>query len=112
MKTAFLQPLRTVALLALLWVLPQSHTSAQEFEVDGIWYSVLSEGGVKVIPNPDKSVYSFSEVVMPDTVLYEATGYAVTEIGDTAFYQCADLVSVTIPKRLPLSRLTLALNLS
>lgn len=98
MKTTFLQPLRTVALLALLWALPQSHVSAQEFEVDGIWYSVLSEGGVKVIPNPDKSVYSFSEVVLPDTVLYEATGYAVTEIGDTAFYQCADLVSVTIPK--------------
>ena len=98
MKTTFLQPLRTVALLALLWALPQSHASAQEFEVDGIWYSVLSEGGVKVIPNPDKSVYSFSEVVLPDTVLYEATGYAVTEIGDTAFYQCADLAAVTIPK--------------
>lgn len=98
MKTAFLQPLRTIALWALLWVLPQAHTSAQEFEVDGIWYSVLGEGGVKVIPNPDNSVYSHSEVVLPDTVLYEGTEYAVTEIGDTAFYQCANLVSVTIPK--------------
>lgn len=98
MKTTFLQPLRTIALLALLWGLPQAHTSAQEFEVDGIWYSVLGEGGVKVIPNPDKSVYSHSEVVLPDTVLYEGTEYAVTEIGDTAFYQCANLVSVTIPK--------------
>lgn len=98
MKTTFFKPLRTVALLSVLWGVPQLQASAQEFEVDGIWYSVLSEGGVKVIPNPDKSVYSFSEVVLPDTVLYEATGYAVTEIGDTAFYQCADLVSVTIPK--------------
>lgn len=98
MKTTFLQPLRTVALLALLWALPQSHASAQEFEVDGIWYSVLSEGGVKVIPNPNQSKYTHSEVVLPDTVLYEGAEYAVTEIGDTAFYQCADLVSVTIPK--------------
>lgn len=97
MKTTFLQPLRTVALLALLWVLPQSHTSAQEFEVDGIWYSVLSEGGVKVIPNPNQSKYTHSEVVLPDTVLYEGAEYAVTEIGDTAFYQCADLAAVTIP---------------
>lgn len=98
MKTTFLQPLRTVALLALLWALPQSHASAQEFEVDGIWYSVLSEGGVKVIPNPNQSKYTHSEVVLPDTVLYEGTEYAVTEIGDTAFYQCADLAAVTIPK--------------
>lgn len=98
MKTTFLQPLRTVALLALLWVFPQSHTSAQEFEVDGIWYSVLSEGGVKVIPNPNQSKYTHSEVVLPDTVLYEGAEYAVTEIGYTAFYQCANLVSVKIPK--------------
>lgn len=98
MKTAFLQPLRYVALLALLWVVPQSHTSAQEFEVDGIWYSVLSEGGVKVIPNPDGSMYSHTEVVLPETVSYEGTEYAVTEIGSMAFNQCADLISVTIPK--------------
>lgn len=98
MKTTFLQPLRTMALLALLWALPQSHASAQEFEVDGIWYSVLSEGGVKVIPNPNQSKYTHSEVVLPDTVLYEGAEYAVTEIGYTAFYQCANLVSVKIPK--------------
>ena len=98
MKTTFLQPLRTVALLALLWALPQSHVSAQEFEEDGIWYSVLSEGGVKVIPNPDKSVYTHSEVILPEKVSYEGVEYAVTEIGASAFNQCADLVSVTIPK--------------
>lgn len=98
MKTTFLQPLRTVALLALLWVLPQAHTAAQEFEVDGIWYSVLSEGGAQVIANPDNSVYTHSEVILPETVSYEGTEYAVTEIGASAFYQCADMVSVTIPK--------------
>lgn len=98
MKTTFLQPLRTVALLALLWVFPQSHTSAQEFEVDGIWYSVLSEGGVQVIANPDKSVYTHSEVILPEKVSYEGEEYAVTEIGTSTFYKCVDLVSVTIPK--------------
>ena len=98
MKTTYLQPLRSVALLALLWVLPQSHISAQEFEVDGIWYSVLSESGVKVIANPDNSVYTHSEVILPEKVSYEGVEYAVTEIGASAFNQCANLVSVTIPK--------------
>ena len=98
MKTTFLQTLRIVALLAMLWVLPQSHISAQEFEVDGIWYSVLSESGVKVIANPDNSKYTHSEVILPEKVSYEGVEYAVTEIGASAFNQCADLVSVTIPK--------------
>lgn len=98
MKPTFLQPLRTVALLALLWALPQAHTSAQEFEVDGIWYSILSESGVKVIANPDKSKYTHSEIILPEKVSYEGVEYAVTEIGASAFNQCADLVSVTIPK--------------
>ena len=98
MKTTFLQPLRTVALLAMLWVLPQSHISALEFEVDGIWYSVLSESGVKVIANPDNSVYTHSEVILPEKVSYEGVEYAVTEIGASAFSKCVDLVSVTIPK--------------
>ena len=98
MKTTFFRQLRTIALLSVLWVLPQTHISAQEFEVDGIWYSVLSESGVKVIPNPDGSKYSYSEVVLPEMVSYESVEYAVTEIDERAFYQCANLVSVTIPK--------------
>ncbi len=84
MKTTFLQPLRTVALLALLWVFPQSHTSAQEFEVDGIWYSVLSESEVKSIPTPgyenlwETPCYGGDTIQIPETVTYEDVVYTVT----------------------------------
>lgn len=91
MRTTFLQPLRTVALLALLWVFPQSHTSAQEFEVDGIWYSVLSEGGVKSIPTPgyenlwETPCYGGDTIQIPETVTYEDVVYTVTTIGRGTF---------------------------
>ena len=91
MKTTFLQPLRTVALLALLWVLPQSHTSAQEFEVDGIWYSVLSENKVKSIPTPgyenlwETPCYGGDTIQIPETVTYEDVVYTVTTIGRGTF---------------------------
>ena len=91
MRTTFLQPLRTVALLALLWVLPQSHTSAQEFEVDGIWYSVLSESEVKSIPTPgyenlwETPCYGGDTIQIPETVTYEDVVYTVTTIGRGTF---------------------------
>ncbi len=97
MKT-FLQNWRTVALMILLTGAATSRTLAQEFEVDGIWYSILSENKVKVIQNPDNSIYSHLEVVLPETVAYEGTEYSVTEIGNAAFFTCADLTSITIPK--------------
>lgn len=46
--------------------------------------------------------YSYSDrysgnVIIPDSVTYNGTTYAVTSIGDGAFRACSDLTSVTIP---------------
>ena len=44
----------------------------------------------------DKSSYS-GDVVIPEEVTYEDHVYKVTSIGRSAFYNCSDLTSITIP---------------
>ena len=73
---------------------------AHEFEVDGIYYSILSSKTVKVTYRGNSyssytNEYSGS-VTIPETVTYSGKTYSVTEIGDYAFYNCSGLTSVTI----------------
>ena len=68
--------------------------SAQTFEVDGINYNVLSEAeGTVEVANGNYS----GDVVIPASVAYNDRKYAVTTVGDHAFYTCIDLTSVEMP---------------
>ena len=70
---------------------------AEEFEVDGIKYSVTSTTDpltVGVISNDPK--YS-GDIVIPQKVEYNNEEYTVTSIGYGAFQYCSGLTAVTIP---------------
>ena len=68
--------------------------SAQTFEVDGINYNVLSEAeGTVEVTSGDYS----GDVVIPASVAYNDREYAVTTVGDHAFYTCRSLMSVSMP---------------
>ena len=68
--------------------------SAQTFEVDGINYNVLSEAeGTVEVANGNYS----GDVVIPASVAYNDREYAVTTVGDHAFYTCRSLMSVSMP---------------
>ena len=69
---------------------------AGTFEVDGIYYNILSEDErtVEVTESP----YGYAgDVVIPAEVTYDGGTYSVTAIGDWAFSECSALTSVEMP---------------
>ena len=70
---------------------------AYDFEVDGIYYNILTDKTNEVeVTHNGLSSYSGS-VTIPSTVTYNGTTYSVTSIGEYAFSNCSSLTSITIP---------------
>ena len=83
-------------LFTMLLALVATTASAQDFEVDGICYNILSEDDRTVMVT--ESPYGYSgEVVIPAEVTYDGSTYSVTTIGDVAFERCSALTSVEMP---------------
>ena len=90
--------------LAAIGLLCSISVSAEDFEVDGIYYNITSDSE-KTVEVTYKGMDSYAEVeysgsvIIPETVTYSGITYNVTSIGYEAFYWCADLTSVVIPNR-------------
>ena len=83
-------------LFTMLLALVATTASAQDFEVDGICYNILSEDDRTVMVT--ESPYGYSgDVVIPAEVSYDGGTYRVTTIGDYAFSDCYALTSVDMP---------------
>ena len=69
---------------------------ADEVEIGGLWYDVITNAKeAKVIQNKNNVKYSGS-IVIPESVEYDGVTCSVTSIGSNAFYKCYSLISVTI----------------
>ena len=66
-----------------------------QFTSGGLKYEVIDNNSVKVARQNSSDISG--SVVIPSTVTYIGTTYNVTSIGDSAFYGCRGLTSVTIP---------------
>ena len=76
-------------------LLPVVGSAQDVVEIDGIYYKVIKKGKVaEVTSNPNK--YSGS-VNIPANIIYDEVECSVTSIGESAFYWCSGLTSVTIP---------------
>lgn len=93
MKTKILKPL-----LAMACLLSSINASAYDFEVDGIYYDVvsLSEFTCKVVKKSNNYKYS-GDVVIPAHVNYANKTFTVVEIKDMLFRYCSELTGITIP---------------
>lgn len=70
-----------------------------DFKVDGIPYSIVSadEQTVEVARDYYGSPFS-GDVVIPESIMYNGKEYKVVGIGESAFYGCDSLTSVSIPE--------------
>ncbi len=84
----------TVLLTGIL-MLVSVHSYACDFQVGGIYYNILEDGGCEVTEIPYNNYGG--DIVVPTTVEDNGKTYNVTRIGDGAFYDCSGLTSVTIP---------------
>ena len=86
----------------LLALVATSALWAEDFEVDGIYYNILSDKTNEVeVTYCGSNYYDYDEysgsVTIPEIVTYNGTTYSVTSIGDYAFSSCTGLTSITIP---------------
>ena len=75
---------------------------AHSFEVGGIYYNYLTDSTVTVtyrgIYNNSYANEYTGSVVVPASVSYEGKTYAVTAVANSAFYDCNQLTSITLPE--------------
>ncbi len=89
-------------LLTALLLLCSAVINAYDFEVDGIYYNILSEEDKTVEVTFRSDAYGGYEneytnsVVIPQSVAYNGKSYNVTSIGSSAFESCTGLTSITI----------------
>ena len=91
------------SLLSIVMILTSSFLFAHDFEVDSIYYNIISETErtVEVTFRGDSHSSYTNEyensVRIPLKVKFNDVSYTVTSVGDSAFYSCGTLDSVTIP---------------
>lgn len=86
-------------LIFVLTILLPSTADAHDFEVDGIYYLRNGNDAIVTFRGTGYSLYNeySGSVTIPPSVTYDGATYSVTSIGDAAFRECSDLISVTIP---------------
>ena len=72
-------------------------TAKSAFVVDGITYNVLSETDKTVEVASNNSAYT-GDIVIPATVTKDGVEYKVTKIGNSAFYYCYTITSMSLPE--------------
>ena len=72
---------------------------AWAFEANGIYYGITSTSNKTVEVMAGETQYS-GDVTIPATVAYDGITYRVTSIGNSAFYRCSSLASITLPESL------------
>ena len=91
MKKIYLKQLFTALLL-----LCSTAASAYNFELGGIYYNILTKNTVEVTYHGSAYAYS-GNVNIPTSVTYNGTTYSVVSIGQSAFYNSVNLISLSIP---------------
>ena len=69
---------------------------ADEVEIGGLWYEVITNAKEAKVIQYKNYIYYSGSIVIPKSVEYNGVTCSVTSIGEMAFYGCLKLTSVTI----------------
>lgn len=83
-------------LITIAVLLCSATASAYDFEVDGIYYNIISTTDLTVKVTSGDNNYS-GEIIIPSAITYKSRTLKVVAIGDEAFFRCDSLVNITIP---------------
>lgn len=82
-------------LLLVFFLFVSLGIDAQEFEINGVWYGIYSNGEEVAILGYTEDVPR--DLVIPEKISYQNKDYIVRSIGDFAFEDCTRLNSIVIP---------------
>ena len=89
-----------IAILLLCSLSVKAQSVGTVFDDNDYWFKILSTSPARVglIRPADATCYS-GDVVIPDTVscYLDGNNYVVTQILDSAFFECSGITSITIP---------------
>ncbi|MCI6324491.1 MAG: leucine-rich repeat domain-containing protein [Bacteroidales bacterium] len=86
-------------LLLMVALLTTIATHAYDFQSGDLYYDITSDTTVKVTYQENYSSNNYkglTTATIPETVTNNGTTYSVTSIGNSAFYYCYSLTSITI----------------
>ena len=69
--------------------------SAYDVKVDGIYYNLIPNGNVAEVTNGANKYEG--DITIPSSIKVNDTEYSVTSVGNSAFEDCINLISITIP---------------
>ena len=88
-------------LLLLVALISATIAFAYDVQIDGIYYNLNGTNQTAEVTYQyqwDENNYSgITSITIPEKVTYNSTEYSVTSIGESAFYWCTSLTSITIP---------------
>ena len=81
----------------LLVAMTTATALAYDFEVDNVYYKILTDSTVEVTYNNGNNNSYSGQVSIPETVTNDGAVYTVTRIGGSAFYKNYNLTAVELP---------------